>query len=1197
MKKKRKEGIPHGVMDAKKLRIMKLWMCLFMYAMMLVPTGARAQETKVNLEMKGVTLEEVIWALEKQSQMTFFYNVADVKEIKGIDAVFRDVPVGQVLDEVLKGTNLRYEEQGKVIVIKRGLQKPEPDSVKNVMIEGMVVDKQGEVLPGVTVVLKGTSVGVATGNDGTFKLNIPRRDSVVLIFSFVGMKTKEVNWKGQRVLKIILEEDVRTMEEVVVTGYQVLKKSDMAGSSSVVRAKDLLFTPTGSLEQALQGKLAGMMIQNTSGLVGTRQRVRVRGTSTLLGSQEPVWVVDGIIQEDPLPFETQDFKLFGQDNMDNFETMRNFVGSAIAWLNPSDIKDITVLKDASATAIYGVKAANGVIVITTKRGEAGRLSVGYSGSFSIGSKLTYDKMELMNSKERIDVSREIYEKGYPANFASIPTIGFSGIMKKYLEDKISYEEFNREVKKLEVVNTDWFDILYENPFSHSHNINVSGGSENSTYYASFGVTQNNGTAKGNDAETYNGRVNVSTVFKEKFRFSGSLSGSVSKTNGFKQIDPYKYAAQTSRAIPCYNEDGSLAFYSERNTYSYNILHELAETGNKNRSSNLNFNMVAGWDILSGLKYELTFSYGTSSTHGETWATEVSNMIAEIRGYEYGAYGPEDDPYKESQLPHGGQLSLMENRMETWTLRNSLSFVKQFDKHLLTVLVGQESRSLKNNGYSENVWGYVPSRGKSIITPPLQIKEKYGDAYEANSLLGNMEQKITDNVSNFISYYSTISYVYDERYVLNASIRGDASNKFGQDKSARFQPVWSVGVRWNLGRERFMEGQNILNEVSLRASYGYQGNVCEVAGPDLIAGLPGESGIWGPTGEYYLTISRRPNPTLRWEKNKSINLGADFTLFNNHVSGSFEYYYKRGEDIIVQRAVPHVNGVTSMHMNGGTMINKGWELTLNFVPLRLDEFVWNIGLNTSKNTNKITSRLEQNTTWSNAASGGLTRDGYPVSAFWAFELKGLSPEDGSPVFNFFDAENDANVKTDATTYMKYMGKLDPDFTAGLNTSFRYKALTLSASFNLQLGGKKFLAPAFDSNMKQNIPSDYNNLPKELVKRWRNPGDESITDIPSLPHCQKGKIKGPNGEDFYLYEIYNYCDRRVVDAWFLKCNSISLSYSLPEKWIRSFAQHVGMSFNVTNPFQLVSKDYKGMDPEVATGNQPVARNYNLNLSISF
>ncbi|WP_065218961.1 MULTISPECIES: SusC/RagA family TonB-linked outer membrane protein [Butyricimonas] len=1157
----------------------------------------QVREKRVTINKKDVSVKEILEEIKQQTGFDFVVNAGFIADLGKRTLNVKEVTVDEALLVLLRGTKYAYEIVNNRItfVLKSG--EDAVGKVKMVKVKGQVWDEFKKPLPGVTVTLKGTSTGVASDVEGTFEINVNQKDTVVLVFSFVGMKTREIAWRGEEMLNVVLVEDVQAMDEVVVTGYQTLKKSDMAGSSSVVSAKDLMFTATNSLEQALQGKIAGMVIQNTNGLIGTRQKVRVRGTSTLLGSQEPVWVVDGIIQEDPLPFKTEDFKLFGQDNMDNFEMMRNFVGSAISWLNPSDIKDITVLKDASATAIYGVKAANGVIVITTKRGEAGRVSVTYSGNFSIGSKLTYDKMELMNSKERIDVSREIYENGYPALASKIPSVGFSGIMKRYLEDKISYDEFNAGVKKLETMNTDWFDILYENPFSHSHNISLSGGGDKTTYYASFGITGNNGTAKGNDSESYNGRVNVTTIFKEKFHLSGSLSGSVTKTNAFNQIDPYKYASRTSRAIPCYNEDGSLAFYKERNGYDYNILHELSQSGNKNRSTNLNFSLFGGWDILSGLKYELTFSYGTSSTHGETWATELSNAMAEIRGYEFGMYTPEDSQYKKSRLPQGGELSLMESRMETWTVRNSLSYVGHADKHLYTVLIGQEARKTSNEGYNETVWGYIPSRGKSIVTPPVEIEDAYSTNKTANPLFDQMNQKITDNTATYVSYYGTLTYSYDERYIFNASIRGDASNKFGQDKSARFQPVWSVGVRWNLGREHFMEGQRLLNEMSFRASYGFQGNVCEASGPDLIAGIPSDGGVWGPTGEYYLTTSRLPNPRLKWEKNRSVNLGVDFTLLNNHVSGTFEYYYKRGKDIVVRRAVPHANGVTSMYMNGGTMENKGWELTMNFVPLRLDEFVWNLSLNTSKNYNKITSKLEENTTWTNAASGGLSRDGYPVSAFWAFAFDGLSPVDGSPLFDFFDAEENPKVKTDATTYMKYMGKLDPDFTAGLSTSFRYKSLALSASFNLQLGGKKFLAPAFDAGIQNDIPSDYNNLPKELVKRWRKPGDEVYTNIPSLPYADKGRIKAPDGKFLYPHEIYNYCDERVVDAWFLKCNNISLSYTFPEKWIKGFVQSIGLSFSVTNPFQFVSNDFKGRDPEVATGSQPMARNYNLNVSVSF
>ena len=256
---------------------------------------------------------------------------------------------------------------------------------------------------------------------------------------------------------------------MVVTGYQAVKKKAMVGSYSKVDADELVMTGSQTLEQMLQGKLPGVMVINQSGLTGTRQKVRVRGTSTLVGNADPVWVVDGIIQQDPLPFSASELTNIGDDNID---MIKNFVGGAIAWLNPNDIQDITVLKDASSTAIYGVKAANGVIVITTKKGERGRLSLNYSGNYSVGEKLNYDKLEIMNSKQRVDLSREAYERG-----AQVPNdkIGYIGLALAYQRGEISYDEFDRGAKALESVNTNWFDVLYQTPFSHSHSLSFSGG--------------------------------------------------------------------------------------------------------------------------------------------------------------------------------------------------------------------------------------------------------------------------------------------------------------------------------------------------------------------------------------------------------------------------------------------------------------------------------------------------------------------------------------------------------------------------------------------------------------------------------------------------------------------------------------------------------------------------------------------------
>ena len=631
MKKKREFDFLKGRKLQISLLKMKVTALLLLVCVLQSMAGAYSQTTKYDISMTSGRLENVFKLIEQKGEYTFLYSIEDVDQISSVNVNVKQADLKEVLDICLANTKLTYEINGRLVIIRVKDENPEN---KMVVIKGVVKDKKGEPLPGVTIVGKGTTVGVATGINGEFSFTTVKQDSVVLLFSFVGMKTKEVKWQGEKMLNVVLEEDTKEVEEVVVTGYQTVKKSNMAGSVSTVKAEDLVLTGTQSLEQALQGKLAGVAIQNQSGLVGTRQKVRVRGTSTLLGSQDPVWVVDGIIQEDPLPFKATDLSM-SNTNPDNIDMIRNFVGSAISWLNPSDIKDVTVLKDASATAIYGVKAANGVIVINTKRGEKGRMSINYSGSFSIGSKVTYDKMNLMNSKERVDVSREIYERGL-VNGNVLQDVGYQEVLQQYLQDKISYDQFNASVKRLETVNTDWFDLLFENPFSYSNSISVSGGSDKTTYYASFGMSNNNGTAKGNDSKNYQGSVNVTTIFWDRLRFSAKVAGSVAKTKGFHgSVQPYSYASTTSRVISAFDDNGDLYYYKNANKFRYNILNELAGTGNENTSNSLNANISLNLDILRGLKYEMSIGYSYTSSHGQSWATERTYYITAKRGYRNG----------------------------------------------------------------------------------------------------------------------------------------------------------------------------------------------------------------------------------------------------------------------------------------------------------------------------------------------------------------------------------------------------------------------------------------------------------------------------------------------------------------------------------------------------------------------------------
>lgn len=1201
MKKNQLFSPPRGKM--KKLLFMQLFILVLLLAVLPGMASTHAQE-KINLEIRNASMKEVFESIQEQTAYRFLYYSDDIKSFETIDLVIKNADINTVLDQLFSGSGLSYSLKDEIILIKKA-PKEKPQGYR--VIIGNITDEKKLPIPGVTITIKGFAFGTVTDKQGNYRLSVPlsrtpeKRDSIILLFSFVGMESQEIFYTGQERIDIVMQEHIKHVDEVVVTGYQSINKKEMTGSAQTVKREDLFYDGTGTIEQMLQGRLAGTLVMNTSGLVGSRQRVRVRGTSTLLGNQEPVWVVDGIIQEDKLPFQMQEFGSFGAINQDNFDIIRNFVGNAISWLNPNDIEDITVLKDAQATSLYGVKAANGVILITTKKGQAGRISLSYSGDFALSPRINYNNMELMDSKERVDVSREIYQRGLVSNNRPLETVGYEGVLKKYLQKEITYKEFNEQVKYLETVNTDWFDILFRNSLSQSHSISLSGGSDKITYYWSAGMRMANGTAKGNDQKSYTASVTISSWLNDKISTSLRLSGEMTETESFAGEDPYSYASTTSRAIPCWDENGEPYFYQKYGTSGsklYNILNELNETGNRNDSKSLSLNFDLKYDILKGLRYQTTFGLGYSSSHGESWASELTFEISNLRGYEFGEYRPSDLMYQRSSLPHGGRLNSTEDRNFNYTWKNLLSYNTTLaEKHRFSILAGVELRSSQYDGSSATNYGYLPGRGKTFAQLPI-TKLGGNNTMEANSLLNKITKRITDRISNYVGLMASASYSFKEKYVFSFNVRSDASNRFGQDTRNRFLPVWSAGVRWNAADEKWMQSLNIFNELSFRATYGWQGNVLENYGPDLIARIP-DYPIEYLTGEYTLKISSLPYADLRWEKTQNLNLGVDLGFLKNRLMASFEYYHKKTKDMIIHKDVPYLFGVNSMPINGGTMSNSGWDLSVSATPVRTSNFVWNISLNTAKVYNKLETTIEQDKRWSRAANGQVNVKGYPVNSFWAIEFLGLKSDTGLPIYNIPTLEEMPGSDEDATLYMKHMGTSEPNFSGGLSTSFRYKNLSLSMNFNLNTGVKRFLAPVFQENyVANNIPSAYSNLPKEMVNRWRKPGDDRFTTIPSLPSSGQEATYLPGKISEYTHRLYNYTDIRVVRADFLRCNGISLSYTLPKELVQNLGvKNISLSGNVGNPFIITTSDFKGRDPEVATGSQPVSRNYALSVNISF
>lgn len=1169
---------------------------------------AQVTEKPVSLNLKNVKLSEAFNTLRKNSQINLFYSVDDVNKYPPVTINVTNRPLSEVLNMLLNGTDMKYSIEKNTVIIKRKMSAgnpPEKQADTTVTVRGVVLNGKGQPLYGASVMDQVSGNSVITDASGKFSLLTSRRTTLKV--TYVGMKPQSLNIRSEGTTytqNITMEDAPNEMNQVVVTGYQTIRKSEMVGSANTIKREEMFYDGTNTVEQMLQGKLPGTVVMNQTGMVGTRPRVRVRGTSTLLSNQEPVWVVDGVIQTDPVPFNAQSINDVGNSS----DMMRNLIGNSISWLNPNDIEDITVLKDAAATVLYGVKAANGVIVIKTKRGKpGGRMAVNYSGGFAVTERLNYDQLNLMNSKERIDVSREIYEKKLLGTIGTT-AVGYENVLERYLNKEISYDQFNQEVKYLETVNTDWMKLLYRTPFSHNHSVSISGGSERISYYSSLATSQNFGTAKGNDTRNMTGTLRLDAKISGKLTAGVQLNAGLIRTKGFYAVDPFKYAQETSRAIPAFDEAGNRKFYEipgfNGTPLRFNVLNELAETGNQNDQRNFNATLNINYNITNGLRFESLLGLTSVNANAESWASEYSKHIAYIRNYEVGQYGVGTQPYMESKLPHGGEYNSIESRNTTYNFRNSLSWNKLIGLHRIGALAGQELRSNATRGYSSNQFGYFPDRGRNITNPPLTILQ-YGSMI-TNPLYASIRNVITDRDANFLSYYGSLTYSYDERYVVTGSFRSDASNRFGQDKKHRFLPIWAGGVRWNIHNEPWMKEQKLVSELNLRASYGWQGNVAENFGPDLIAQLPSNV-VNSVTGEYELLIKSLGYADLRWEKTKTMNLGLDLGIASNRFIMSIEYYRKKADDLIIYRQIPLSYGIDQMPINGGKLDNEGIEISMSGTIIRSRDLVWNLSFNTSRNRNRINSEIIGSESWRNAASGRLNKGGYAVSSFWVFDFAGLNPNDGSPTFVLPGKEDPAWItgEKDATAYMKYAGRLEPDFTAGFSQALRYKAFTLTASFNMQLGGKKLLYQMFTGF---DLPSAYMNMPKEFASRWKKPGDEKFTNVPSIPSRIWNPVNNqtdpvqllipPEPGYEYAYEMYNYSTARVVDASFFRCNDISLTWNVPERMLkRLYIRNLSVSGSVRNPFIIVSKDFKGMDPEVATGNQPIPRVYSMQFNVSF
>ena len=1182
---------------------------LFLSVSLLCSSTIYAQNSTVNLNYKDASFVEVINEFRKQTGVKFMYNLEKVKNKRCKDLVVKNVPTQQAIDIVLKHFNLAYSMVEGVVVVKEQPEKPQnPRTIK-----GTVLDENGSALPGVTVLVKGTTIGVSTDVKGNFSITLPGEKDNSLIFSFIGMQTQVIKCTDDKPLKITMKTDASQLEEVTVisTGYSSLPRKDMVGAYTTVKAEDIMMPAYNSIDQMLQGKIPGMVVVNSSSRIGSTPKITIRGTSTIFGNTDPLWVVDGIIQPDPLPIDASSAVT---------EDMKNLIGNQISWLNPSDIETITVLKDASATAIYGSKASNGVIVITTKKGSAERTSIRYSTHFSFRTRPNYGMFNYMNSKERIQFSKEAYDAGVRYQSDPLPQIyTYEGLMAMYNKRLINENDFMKQMEQLETCNTDWFDILCRNSFSHNHNLSISGGSQKVTYNASFGYSSSHGTQKGDDMTQFTSRLNVNTQFTKSLSITFNLSGSFSDKKGYGPgVNPQSYANQTSRAIPVYDENGKRVFYkryyeyqlnrSGQLEYGYNILNEMENSYSKNNSKNFNVSINADWSITDWLKYQFVGSIAYSTNNSESFAGEKTSYIERnYRGYAYGTEPSGSARFNAALLPFGGELATNVINNTSYNMQHKVVFSRTINEiHRLNAMAAMEIRSGENKNNTNTVWGYVPERGEILVSPtyPTEITPVGGTVPISWGALDKLYQggwKNTTITNNYVSFFVTFAYSLKDRYVFNANVRSDASNRFGQDANKQFDPTYSFGISWRMAEEEFVKTYlPWLNQLNLRATYGVQGNVVTSISPDLITQY---QGILPGYNEYYLTISSLPNPLLKWERTKTWNLGLDLQLFNG-ISMSLEYYGRRSNAIINQD-IAQEYGMNAMKLNGGRIHNHGLEYSVNITPYQRKDFVWTIGINASKNWNRTQNNdirtKAGKITKSNFLTGSSDRflkKGYPLSAFWSYSFAGLDPETGYPTFNLIDFE-EADPDIDPTTFLVYSGQKDPYFTGGVNTRARYKSFSLGVNFSVLLGAKKRLPNPYQNFSHGKLPDPFYNLSKDLLKRWQKTGDEKHTIYPALYTSVEDlyNIQLPDGTmSNSIYDMWGQSDAMVVNASFLRCTQISLSWNMPKQICSKFgATNCSITANVNNPFVIGSSRFNGFDPEL--GDSVMPKIFSFGLSVGF
>ena len=1193
---------PLGTVEKRKKFSRKTWkimkLCgIFCFVLSLnLSANVYSQQNKVSLDLKEVTLEEFIEAVKQQTGVNFLYNASLFEGAGTVSVNVKKEPLSKVLEETLGQKGYAIDYRDEVVVILKQEPQPFVPQVNKRTVSGTVRDADGEPVPGVSVLVKGTQVGVATDVNGRFELRVDDNPEVVLQFSFVGMKSQEVKIGTHTTLNVVLESDTKALDEVLVTGYQTISKERATGSFDMV-SRAQLDKPASSLASRLVGVTAG--VQGTADENGDIT-FEIRGKTSLNTDARPLVVVDG-------------FPIEGE----------------FSSINPNDVESVTILKDAAAASIWGARSANGVIVVVTKKGAATKgAKVEVSAFAKVQRKIDLDYYNpLASSAETVEYER----KGFSTNFFGGPwsplddsylnaQSGYSQAVVALNENRLGYlsdEDLEATLEKLSNQNNkdQIRKYLLQIPLTHQYNVNISGATERMTNMLSLMYERERDGFKENheDHLMVNFR-NTTKLFKWlDFNFSGMVQYNSVDNSGINATgDYYSLTYGSIQGLSPYDmlvdENGNRTnlagtFYqpildryvpTENFPYtdwSYNPITEI-----ENRElgyTQMNYRIQGGFTVrfLEGLTYDTKFQYERYNTH----YTDIYNENTFAVRQHINTTSTWDKETNEitANLPKGGIKDESDETIQSYNFRNQINFDRTFKgRHALNVILGTEiSQRIEETTDYARTYGYNDET-LSVGVFPNGESGTVGWMGWSNGTF-DYTNSYTYTTDRYFSLYANAAYTLDEKYTLSGSVRTDASNLITDDPKYRYAPFWSVGASWQISKEAFMQDIDWIDRLTVRATYGYNGNVDKSTSFRPLISVNSTQNTY--THDFTASIQSFGNPDLRWERTGTWDFGIDYSFLGGKLAGKVDVYSKLGKDLMASMSIPSVNGTSSQSLNAAKMSNRGIELEVGTtLPVYEDKITWTGNLNFSYNKNKIQELYKATYEAYELYGGGTSAyvEGYDANTLWVFEYAGIENRgteenpDWQPVVKGENGETfDFTGWTtgNGLNYLKNAGTKVAPYAFGFSNSFKIYNFDLSFLITGKFG-HKFMRTGF------NYPSMSGGsaLPNKYYSEVVNSDPMDMVPIP----FDKSEPR------YYFWDrFYPYLDYLVESAAHIRLQEVNLTYNMPKHWLQRIGiNQLSIYAQGNNLCSWFKNKYKE-DPEHPLGSIPLQATYTFGLRFDF